>query len=160
MIILAGILNILIPLVTLILVVVALLLILVVLMQRPKQEGLGATFGAGMTDQMFGAQTTSVLQKATVWLGITFFASTLLLAVLYNKNNTANAIDLGQAEVTAEEVVTDEPAADDAAPSLADQLTAAEQAAPAQNAAAKDAQDAAQGAADAVKDAVDDKAAE
>ncbi|MDC0296691.1 preprotein translocase subunit SecG, partial [Akkermansiaceae bacterium] len=31
-------------------VVVSLLLILVILMQRPKQEGLGAAFGAGMTD--------------------------------------------------------------------------------------------------------------
>ena len=39
-------------------VVVSRLLILVVLMQRPKQEGLGAAFGSGMTDQMFGAQTT------------------------------------------------------------------------------------------------------
>ena len=44
-------------------VVVSLLLILVILMQRPKQEGLGAAFGAGMTDAAFGAKTTDVLQK-------------------------------------------------------------------------------------------------
>ncbi len=92
MIILAGILNILTPLVTLVLVVCAILLILVVLMQRPKNEGLGAAFGGGMTDQMFGAQTTSVLQKATVWLGIIFIGSTLLLAILQTKKNTNKEI--------------------------------------------------------------------
>ncbi len=60
---------------------VCLLLILIVLMQRPRQEGLGAAFGSGMTDQMFGAQTTNVLQKGTTWLGITFFALTFFLAI-------------------------------------------------------------------------------
>ena len=45
------------------------LLLLVVLMQRPKQEGLGAAFGSQMTDQVFGAQTTDVLKKATVLFG-------------------------------------------------------------------------------------------
>jgi len=95
MIILAGILNILIPLLTLILVVVAVLLVLVCLMQRPKNEGLGSAFGGGMTDQMFGAQTTNVLQKATVWLGILFFSSTLVLAILQTRNNTASEINTG-----------------------------------------------------------------
>ncbi len=46
-------------------VAVSVLLILVVLMQRPKQEGLGAAFGSGMTDQLYGAQTTNVLQTGT-----------------------------------------------------------------------------------------------
>ncbi len=45
-------------------VVVCLLMSLLILMQRPKQEGLGAAFGSGMTDQMFGARTTNVLQRA------------------------------------------------------------------------------------------------
>ncbi len=66
-------------------VIVCLLLIGVVLMQRPKSEGLGAAFGGGMTENMFGAQTTHVLQKFTVWLGVIFFALTLILAVLYAK---------------------------------------------------------------------------
>ena len=71
-------------------VVISLLLILVVLMQRPKQEGLGAAFGGGMTDQMFGAQTTNVLQKGTVYLGAAFLILSLVLAILIgNKNNTA-----------------------------------------------------------------------
>lgn len=69
-------------------VLVCLLMVVVVLMQRPKNEGLGAAFGGGMTENIFGAQTTHVLQKFTVWLGIVFFALTLLLAVLYAKRGT------------------------------------------------------------------------
>jgi len=41
-------------------VITCLLMSLMILMQRPKQEGLGAAFGSGMTDQMFGARTTNV----------------------------------------------------------------------------------------------------
>jgi preprotein translocase subunit SecG len=69
-------------------VLVCLLMVGVVLMQRPKNEGLGAAFGGGMTENIFGAQTTHVLQKFTVWLGIVFFALTLLLAILYAKSGT------------------------------------------------------------------------
>ncbi|NIP92051.1 MAG: preprotein translocase subunit SecG, partial [Akkermansiaceae bacterium] len=65
----------------------SLLLILVVLMQRPKQEGLGAAFGGGMTDQMFGAQTTSVLQKGTAYFGTAFLVLSLVLAILIGKRN-------------------------------------------------------------------------
>lgn len=64
-------------------VLVCLLMVGVVLMQRPKNEGLGAAFGGGMTENIFGAQTTHVLQKFTVWLGIFFFVITLVLAMLY-----------------------------------------------------------------------------
>ena len=66
-------------------VLICLLMVVVVLMQRPKNEGLGAAFGGGMTENIFGAQTTHVLQKFTVWLGIVFFALTLLLAIIYAK---------------------------------------------------------------------------
>ena len=69
-------------------VLICLLMVVVVLMQRPKNEGLGAAFGGGMTENIFGAQTTHVLQKFTVWLGIVFFALTLVLAILYAKRGT------------------------------------------------------------------------
>ena len=93
-------------------VIVSLLLILVVLMQRPKQEGLGAAFGGGMTDQMFGARTTNVLQKATVWFGILFFGLTLLLAILQGVNNTsANKAIAGDASATSEEAAPSSPSA-------------------------------------------------
>jgi len=69
-------------------VVVSLLLILVILMQRPKQEGLGAAFGSGMTDAAWGARTTDVLQKGTVYLGTMFFVFSLVLAILMGKRNS------------------------------------------------------------------------
>ncbi len=64
-------------------VLVAVFMILVILMQRPKSEGLGAAFGGGVTENIFGAQTTNVLTKITGWLAGTFFAMTFLLSVLY-----------------------------------------------------------------------------
>ena len=91
--ILAGALDISISLLLVAHVVVSLLLILVVLMQRPKQEGLGAAFGAGMTDQMFGAQTTNVLQKGTAYFGTAFLVLSLVLAILIGKRNFEKGID-------------------------------------------------------------------
>ena len=65
-------------------VLVALLMLLVILMQRPKSEGLGAAFGGGMTENIFGAQTTNVLVKFTSWLAGIFFALTFALSILYS----------------------------------------------------------------------------
>jgi preprotein translocase subunit SecG len=81
--------------ITLLLVVfvaVCLLMALLVLMQRPKQEGLGAAFGGGVTDQVFGARTTNVLQKGTVVLGSLFFLLSLTLAVLIGKQNKQKSL--------------------------------------------------------------------
>ena len=80
--------SVLIPILIAFHVLACVLMVGVVLMQRPKNEGLGAAFGGGMTDNIFGAQTTHVLQKFTVWLGIVFFALTLLLAIIYAKRGT------------------------------------------------------------------------
>src|SRR5205085_10935842 len=64
-------------------VLVALLMVLVILMQRPKSEGLGAAFGGGVTENIFGAQTTNVLVKFTAWLTGIFFTLTFVLSILY-----------------------------------------------------------------------------
>ncbi len=89
----ASFLSISINLLLLIFVVVCLLMTLVILMQRPKQEGLGAAFGGGVTDQVFGARTTNVLQRGTVYLGSLFFIISLLLSVLISqKNKTTRTI--------------------------------------------------------------------
>ena len=64
-------------------VIVALLMVFVILMQRPKSEGLGAAFGGGVTDNIFGAQTTNVLTKVTGWLAGIFFVLTFVLSILY-----------------------------------------------------------------------------
>ena len=72
-------------------VLVALLMLLVILMQRPKSEGLGAAFGGGVTENIFGAQTTNVLVKFTTWLAGIFFVLTLGLSILYAHQSTASS---------------------------------------------------------------------
>lgn len=71
-------------------VIVCLLLVLAVLMQLPRSEGLGAAFGGSVTQDIFGAQTTNVLAKFTVWLGIAFFVLTLILAVAYARKDAGD----------------------------------------------------------------------
>ena len=80
--------NLLINLLSVFFVLVALLMVLVILMQRPKSEGLGAAFGGGVTENIFGAQTTNVLVKFTTWLAGIFFALTFGLSVLYAHRGT------------------------------------------------------------------------
>lgn len=99
-----------ITLLIIVLVVVSLLMILVVMMQRPKQEGLGAAFGGGMTDQLLGAGTTSFLQKATVVLGILFFLLSLILGILVGRSNKEQGLS----------DLTPVPTEQNAAPAIAD----------------------------------------
>lgn len=68
-----------------ILVLVCIFLVLIILMQKSKQEaGLGAAFGGAATEQLFGAGTTSVLTKATIWGTAIFFVITLILAIYFS----------------------------------------------------------------------------
>ena len=70
-------------------ILVCVLLTLLVLMQKPRSEGLGAAFGGSFTDSIFGAQTSDVLTKGTIWLGSIFMVLTLVLALLYSHRQTA-----------------------------------------------------------------------
>src|SRR5258707_3310867 len=92
-------LSIFIPILLVILVVVCLLLVLVVLMQRPRSEGLGAAFGSGMTENIFGAQTSSVLTKATVYLGGIFFGVSLILTILVARQSAERRVGLLESEI-------------------------------------------------------------
>ena len=95
-----------------ILLIVCALLLLVVLMQRPKQEGLGAAFGAQMTDQAFGAQTTDVLKKGTVLFGTLFMLLCFTLTLLMNHRFQAQKSQLGTQAVpaaTTQEQKAEEP---------------------------------------------------
>ena len=65
--------SILMPILVTLHVIVCLMLVLVVLMQRPRSEGLGSAFGGGITDNVFGSQTTNVLARFTTWMAIGFF---------------------------------------------------------------------------------------
>jgi preprotein translocase subunit SecG len=86
--------NILINILLEVYVMVALLMLLVILMQRPKSEGLGAAFGGGVTENIFGAQTTNVLTKATAWLAGLFFFLTFALSILYAHRSMSSSTGL------------------------------------------------------------------
>ncbi|HEY4272448.1 MAG TPA: preprotein translocase subunit SecG [Candidatus Udaeobacter sp.] len=72
-------------------VLVSAVMVLVILMQRPKSEGLGAAFGGGVTENIFGAQTTNVLVKFTTWMAGLFFVLTFGLSILYAHRSTAGS---------------------------------------------------------------------
>ncbi|MFT4636706.1 MAG: preprotein translocase subunit SecG [Verrucomicrobiales bacterium] len=81
-------LGVIVTILTVILAFMCLVMSLVILMQRPKQEGLGAAFGGSLTDKMLGSGTTDFLQKATVFMGVAFFVLSLTIATLmaYDRN--------------------------------------------------------------------------
>ena len=107
-------------------VIVCLLMSLLILMQRPKQEGLGAAFGSGMTDQMFGARTTNVLQRGTVYLASAFFVLTITLAILFARKNERQYSMKKEEPAALEEVIVEETAAVEETPaSLEDELESA-----------------------------------
>src|SRR4051812_21142192 len=72
--------------------IVAAFMILVILMQRPKSEGLGAAFGGGVTENIFGAQTTNVLVKFTSYLAAFFFLITFALSILYARQSSTKSV--------------------------------------------------------------------
>jgi preprotein translocase subunit SecG len=104
-------------------VIVCLLMTLLILMQRPKQEGLGAAFGAGVTDQVFGARTTNVLQRGTVYLGSAFFILALVLAVLIgHQNKNKSLLPDKAAAAKVEEAKPAAPAEENKPKSLSEEL--------------------------------------
>jgi preprotein translocase subunit SecG len=96
-------------------VLVSLLIIFIVLMQRPKSEGLGAAFGGGMTENLFGAQTSNVLANATRWLGGIFFFLSLLLSILTARQSMQHSAIQAAAIRAAAALATPAPSASPAA---------------------------------------------
>jgi preprotein translocase subunit SecG len=81
--------NVLIAIFWLLYLLVCVLLVLIILMQRSRQEGLGAAFGSSVTEAIFGAQTSSVLIKGTAWLAGMFFTLAVVLAFLFGQRELA-----------------------------------------------------------------------
>ena len=70
-------------------IVVCFLLGGVILLQKPKEGGLGVSFGGGMGEALFGAQMGNVLTKATIILGAVFLLNTLVLSRLTSHAGTS-----------------------------------------------------------------------
>ena len=105
--------NLLLGLLIVLLVLVSLLLILVILMQRPRQEGIGATFGSNITESVFGVQASNVLEKGTVWLAALFFVLTITIAAIYNHRSGIGSL---QQKLRMEPVTASEPQAKETTP--------------------------------------------
>jgi preprotein translocase subunit SecG len=85
------------------LIVVSIFLILVVLAQKSKTDGgVGAAMGGGMAEATFGADTSNVLSKMTIWSSVLFFvlALTLYLGRIYESRGDTDGGALPTIPVT------------------------------------------------------------
>jgi preprotein translocase subunit SecG len=102
---------------------VALAIIGLIMLQQGKGADMGASFGAGASQTLFGSGgSSSVLTRATAWLVVLFFASSFGLALLANqKSAVVNEFDLDipvKAEVTVPAAVEEMPVIDEEVPAV------------------------------------------
>jgi preprotein translocase subunit SecG len=96
-------------------VIVCFLLGGIVMLQKPKDGGLGVSFGGGMGEALFGAQMGNVLTRGTIILGAVFLLNTLALSRLTSKRATSVMEGVRSAAPAAEQ--TSLPLTSPAAPS-------------------------------------------
>ncbi len=120
--------GILIGILTAIHVLVALVMIGLVLMQKSSEQGVGAAFGGGMTDTVFGGGTTTALVRMTIYCACTLLATTLILAILHSHRGATNRSVLQRAVQTAPAALptASQPPAMPLAPTPADPMPASE----------------------------------
>jgi preprotein translocase subunit SecG len=92
---------------------VALAIIGLIMLQQGKGADMGASFGAGASQTLFGSDGSgNVLTKATAWLVVLFFASSFGLALIANqKSEPVNDLDLlipDSAPAAVEQVIEEE----------------------------------------------------
>src|SRR5437868_8816136 len=80
---------------TFLLILVSLFLVLVVLAQKSKDGGMGAALGGGAAEAAFGAETSNVLSKLTIYAAVIFFVLAFLLYLgrIYERKHAA--VDTG-----------------------------------------------------------------
>ena len=67
---------------------IALAIIGLIMLQQGKGADMGASFGAGGSQTLFGSDGSgNVLTKATAWLVVVFFASSFGLALMVNQRS-------------------------------------------------------------------------
>ena len=75
--------------------IIALAIIALIMLQQGKGADMGASFGAGASQTLFGSDGSgNVLTRATSWLVVLFFASSFSLALLATQNSDRSD-DLG-----------------------------------------------------------------
>ena len=91
-------------------VLIALAIIGLILLQQGKGADMGASFGAGSSQTMFGgAGGGNVLTQATAVLAALFFTTSFALAIVAkNQAASAGAIDLGVPALVEERAIEEE----------------------------------------------------
>lgn len=97
---------------------IALVIIGLIMLQQGKGADMGASFGAGGSQTLFGSSGSgNVLTKATAWLVVLFFATSFGLALLANQRSVVvDDLDLAlpaAAETKAAVVEEEFPVLDD-----------------------------------------------
>ena len=106
---------------------VALAIIGLIMLQQGKGADMGASFGAGASQTLFGSSgSANVLTRSTAWLVALFFASSFSLALLANqKSAVVNELDLEiPTDVESSQVESAVPAASQELPVIEDDTPA------------------------------------
>jgi preprotein translocase subunit SecG len=104
--------SILLGILTVVLIFVSLFIVLVVLAQKSKDGGMGAALGGGAAEAAFGADTTNVLSKSTIYAAIIFFvlAFSLYLGRIYERKHLSAAANNALPTISAPPAPTPAPA--------------------------------------------------
>ena len=104
---------------------VALAIIGLIMLQQGKGADMGASFGAGASQTLFGSDGSgNALTKATTWLAVMFFATSFGLAIVANQKTTVvDDLDLAipaavEAPVEVAPVEEDLPTLEEQAPAM------------------------------------------
>ena len=105
------------------LVIDALALITLVLIQQGKGADVGAAFGSGSSNTVFGSSGgATAMTRLTTWLAIGFFVIAFGLAyTAKERSEPAGNLGIPQVMNSASENATDLPSSDDLAPAADDQ---------------------------------------
>ncbi|MAT94969.1 MAG: preprotein translocase subunit SecG [Halioglobus sp.] len=84
----------------------ALAIIGLIMLQQGKGADMGASFGAGASQTLFGSDGSgNALTRGTTWLVVVFFSTSFGLAILANQNSAAiDELDLAIPDAPAAEV--------------------------------------------------------
>jgi preprotein translocase subunit SecG len=105
--------SILLGILTVLLIFVSLFIVLVVLAQKSKDGGMGAALGGGAAEAAFGADTSNVLSKSTIYAAVIFFvlAFTLYLGRIYERTHGNEAANNALPSIAAQPAPAAAPAA-------------------------------------------------
>ena len=98
-------------LVTIVHYILCLFLIIVILLQAGKGADIGAAFGAGGSQTLFGPRgAATLLNKVTAVVAILFLTTSIVLVSLSRQNSNGSVLERVPAETTKEAPPTEAPA--------------------------------------------------